>query len=183
MATPDTPFFPRKTVAWTAEQPTALRRVSLSVVQMAVITGVVLRVGRWLAYAPGSTSFLYLLGTFAAAPIFLLGMAALHLANYTIRHWLWRAPVFAALESATEMVTSLALITFGREFYGSQRAGFDDWFRLARIVFQVHLILVPLFAVILAGVVQVVRYAVLKHEHRDSTARAIHEEHERVQEH
>jgi hypothetical protein len=39
--------------------------------------------------------------------------------------------------------------------------------------------MVSLFALVLAGVVQVVRFLLLRSENRDHTAVAIHEEHER----
>jgi hypothetical protein len=181
MARHDTPFFPRKTVAWTAEEPPPLRRLSLSLVQMAVLAGILLRCYRALIYGPGSTSFFYLFSTVAVGAIFLFGMVTLHLANYTIRHWLWRAPAFAALASAAEMLTSLALITLNREWYGSAHATFDNWLSLSITILQRNLIAISLFALVLAGVVQVVRFALLKQEHRDSMATAIHAEHERAE--
>ena len=42
-----------------------------------------------------------------------------------------------------------------------------------------RIVMVSLFALVLAGVVQVVRYLLLRSENRDHTAVAIHEEHER----
>jgi hypothetical protein len=42
-----------------------------------------------------------------------------------------------------------------------------------------RVVMVSFFALVLAGVVQIVRYLLLRSENRDTTAVAIHEEHER----
>jgi hypothetical protein len=75
-----TSFFPRHTVTWKIEEPPAFRRLSLSLIEMAAITGVLLRLYRALAltHAPAD-SWAYLGGTFAIGAVFLLGMATLHL--------------------------------------------------------------------------------------------------------
>ncbi len=170
-------FFPRQTGAWkTIEEATSFRRVSLSVVEMAVLTGVVLRVYRATVISLGAgRGWLYLGATFAVAFALLFGMATLHLGNFTVRQWLWRAPVFAAIEAATEAAVSLGLIALGREPLGSERATFGDWPTMVRDVFIWRVGTVVVFALLLAGVVQLVRRILLKHEHRDHTLRAVHE--------
>ena len=61
-----TNFFPRQTVAWKLEEPPAFRRLTLSVVEMAVLTGVVLRLLRSIALTQGpADSWIYLGGAFA----------------------------------------------------------------------------------------------------------------------
>jgi hypothetical protein len=170
-------FFPGQTGAWkTIDDARSFRRVSLSVVEMAVLTGVALRAYRATVVSLGAgRGGLYLGATFAAGFILLFGMATLHLGNFTVRQWVWRAPVFAAIEAATESAVSLGLIALGREPLGSERATFADWPTMARDVFVWRVSTVVAFALLLAGVVQLVRRILLKREHRDHTLRAVHE--------
>ncbi len=170
-------FFPRQTGAWkTIDEATSFRRVSLSVVEMAVLTGVALRAYRAIVISLGSgRGWLYLGVTFAVGFFLLFAMATLHLGNYTVRQWLWRSPVFAAIEAATESAVSLGLIALGREPMGSERATFSDWPTMVRDVFVWRVGSVVVFALLLAGVVQLVRRVLLKREHRGHTLRAVHE--------
>ena len=172
-----TNFFPRHTVAWKIEEPPAFRRLTLSLVEMAVLTGVVLRLVRSIVLTQGpSDSWLYLGGTFAVSAILLFGMATAHLGNYPISHWLWRAPVFALVEAAAELIVSLPLIAAGREPMGSSRATFADWPGMALQTTVTRLVAMIVFAAILASVVQLVRRLWLRHDHREHTAIAVHDE-------
>lgn len=175
-----TSYFPRQTIAWKLEEPPAFRRLTLSLVEMAAITGVVLRLYRSLALTHGPNSALYFGGTLALGAVFLFGMVTVHLGNFTVRHWLWRAPAFALVEVAAEMLTSLLLIALHREPLGSGRAELSDWPAVAWRALESHLIAICLFALLLAGIVQLVRHALLRAEHREHTADAIHQEVERV---
>ena len=168
-------YFPRHTLTWKVEEPPAFRRLTLSLVEMAILTGVALRLYRSIVLSHGaSSSWLYLGGTFAIGAIILFAMCTMHLSNYPVRHWLWRAPAFALLETAAGMATSLLLIWFGREPYGTVRAEFQHWPAMAANTLLVHLIAVVVFALILAGVVQAVRIMLLRRQHREHTAEAIH---------
>ena len=179
-----TNFFPRQTVAWKLEEPPAFRRLTLSVVEMAVLTGVVLRLLRSIALTQGpADSWLYLGGTFVVGTIVLFGMATAHLGNYPISHWLWRAPTFAAIEAAAEMLVSVPLIAAGREPMGSTRATFADWPAMALETLVTRVVVMIVFAAILASVVQLVRRFLLRREHRESTAIAVHDEMVRSAEH
>lgn len=179
-----TNFFPRQTVAWKIEEPPAFRRLTLSVVEMAVLTGAVLRLLRSIALTQGpSDSWLYLGGTFALGAIILFGMATAHLGNYPISHWLWRAPAFAAIEAATELLVSLPLIAAGREPLGSSRATFADWPGMALQTTVTRLVAMIVFAAVLASVVQLVRRFLLRREDREHTAIAVHDEMVRAAEH
>ena len=169
-------FFPRQTVHWKLEEPAAFRKLTLSVVEMAVLTGVVLRLLRSLALRHPGSSWLYIGGLLALGAVILFGMATAHLGNYPVRHWLWRAPLFGALEAAAEAITSLPLIALGREPIGTARATIADWPLMAFEVLLYRTLAVCLFAAVLAGVVQLVRWVLLRHEHRDHTARAIHDD-------
>ena len=175
-------LFPRHTVEWKLEEPAAFRRLTLSLVEMAIITGIVIRLLRALALTRVGPSWGWLAGAFVLLAVLLFLAATAHLSNYPVRQWLWRAPAFAAAEALTEMVTSLVLIALHREAWGTTRADFHDWPRMAAFTFLFRLLVVVGFAAALAGVVQVVRYFLLRHEHRAGTVAAVHEEAERVAE-
>jgi hypothetical protein len=171
------PYFPRHTADWKIQEPPALRRFSMSIVEMAIVTGVLLRLYRALALTTGPTgSWVYLGTTFVLGSFFFFGMATLHLGNYPLRHWLWRAPVFAAIEATVESLTSLGLILAHREPMGSERAHLHEWAGITASIFFWRLVGVAIFALVLAGVVQFVRYLLLRHENRVHTAVAVHEE-------
>lgn len=172
-----TPYFPRTTVEWKIEEPPAFRRLSRSIWEMALITGVLFRLYRALAMTTGPTdSWVYFGATFAFGILFFLGMATLHVGNFPLKHWLWRAPAFGALEAAAESLTSLGLILAHREPIGSERAHLHDWLEIAARTFVWRLVVVVLFALLLAGVVQFVRYMLLRREDRVHTAVAVHDE-------
>jgi hypothetical protein len=170
-------FFPLDTHDWHIHEPAPIRRLSLSLVGMAVVAGVVIRLYRLmvLAYAGGGWLALGIIGGW----IILLALATLHLGNYPVRHWLWRAPLFGAVEAATELAVSAALTAAGLERMGTAYAHWHDWWQSLTWVLVTRVVVVCLFAALLAGVVQIVRYALLKREHREHTAIAIHEDHER----
>src|SRR3954465_2583627 len=106
-------FFPRQTIEHRLEEPNWARKFSFSLGEMAVVTGVLLRVYRVFVLTHGSNNWLYLGGVFVIGFGFLLGMLTAHLANYPLHQYLWRAPAFAAVEVAAEMVTSALLIYIG----------------------------------------------------------------------
>lgn len=173
-----TPYFPRHTVEWPKfEEPRVFRRFTRSLIEMAVITGVLFRLYRALAMTTGpASSWVYLASAFALGALFIFGMATLHLGNYPLRHWLWRAPLFGAVEAAAEALVSLALIFLRREPMGSERAHLHNWPEIAvsTLVWRVGGVIV--FALLLAGVVQFVRYVLLRRENRVHTAVAVHDE-------
>lgn len=173
-----TPYFPRQTVEWPRfEEPKVFQRLTRSLLEMAVITGVLFRLYRALAMTTGPTSnWAYLAGAFALGALFIFGMATLYLGNYPLRHWVWRAPLFGAVEAAAESLTSLALIYAHREPIGSERAHPHDWAGIATTTLVWRVGGVIIFALVLAGVVQFVRYLLLRREDRVHTAVAVHDE-------
>jgi len=156
-----TPYFPKHTVQWHIEEPTALRRFSLSLWEMALMTGVVLRLYRAVVLNYGATSWIWL-GALGVGLMIFCTMATLHLANFPARRWLWRAPLFALLEVSAEAATSLALIWLGREPQGSARAEWGDWPSMAFDTLVTRELTVLVWAVMLAIVVGVVRKVVLR---------------------
>ena len=173
-------FFPRHTIEWRLEEPAAFRKLSLSLVEMAVLTGVVLRLYRAivlsLAAEPG---WLFVGASMAVGAAFLVGMATLHLGNYPVHRWLWRAPAFGLVAAAAELATSFVLVLAGREPMGTGRATRDDWASMVPSVLVSRLVTVVVFALVLAGVVQLVRLWLLRRDHRDHTLRAVHDDHVR----
>jgi hypothetical protein len=171
-------FFPRHTIEWRLRELSSLRRLAVSLFGMAVTTGVVVHLYRWLvlSHRPGNLWLFFL--AVAGFFVILLGLATAHLGNHTVRTWLWRAPLFAVVESATEVVMSALLIAVGVERIGSQLATWSDWPSLALHMAIRRIAAVLIFALLLAVVVQWVRYLLLKAERRESTAIAVAKEQE-----
>ena len=154
-------FFPKHTVQWHFEEPTVLRRFSLSLWEMALLTGVAIRLYRAVVVNYGSTSWVWL-AALGVGVLMLCAMATVHLANYPMQGWVWRAPLFAFVEVAAESLTSLVLIYFGREPEGSARAEWRDWPALAIDALVTRTLIVCGWALVLAAVVWVVRRTILR---------------------
>lgn len=164
-------FFPRKSVAWKLEEPPPLRQVSLSLPYMAVLTGVPLRLWRAYSLTHGAPdSWTWVGGTFLIGMVFLYLMVTIHLGNYTLRQWAWRAPAFALLEAGTEILMSLALTTLGLEPLGADRAELADWLPTSVRTLIWRLVGIVLFAMVLGVVVSILRRLLLVAEHRSSVA-------------
>jgi len=182
-----TRYFPRDNVAWHLEEPRVLRKLTLSLPAMAVIAGILVRLIR-VGASELSTSWWGVFGGIALGLIVLLTTATAHLGNYPVKQWLWRAPLFGVAEGAAEAGVSALLTVIGVERLGSTRAHLSDWPSMATDTIvgtpglgflDGRVVMVSVFALVLAGVVQVVRYLLLRSANRDHTAVAIHEEHER----
>ncbi|HMA25221.1 MAG TPA: hypothetical protein VKP00_14530, partial [Gemmatimonadaceae bacterium] len=154
-------FFPNQTIEFKLEEPRAFRRFSFSLVEMAIVTGVLVRVVRLVALTHGSNNWFYLGGVLAIGAIFLLGMLTAHLANYPLQEYLWRAPLFALIEVTAEMATSALLIAVGREANGTVRAHWDDWLGMSLNALLYRGLAIVVWGLILAGVVQLVRRTIL----------------------
>ena len=150
-------FFPRHSVEWRLEEPPVFRRLSLSLFSMALLTGIVLRLLRAVTFTHGRASWLFYGAAFVVGLLILLGMTTAYLANWTLRSWLWRAPLFALVETAGEMATSLLLITLGREPEGAVRAELHDWPSMALRALLQNELSICLWAALLAGVIVFVR--------------------------
>ena len=150
-------FFPNHTIEIKIEEPQAFRRFSFSLVEMAIVTGVLIRLIRLVSLTHGSNNWFYLAGMVTVGLILLLGMLTAHLANYPLHQYLWRAPLFALIEVAAEMATSALLLTVGREANGTVRAHWDDWVGMGLNALLYRGLAIVLWGLILAGVVQLVR--------------------------
>ena len=133
----------RLTGAIRVREPAAFARLAKSLLEIALVTGIIARLYRMLVL-----------------------MASVHLSRFPIRDWLWRAPAFAAAEGVFESLASLILIAIGREPLGSNGAArFSDWTGIAIHTVVWRVVTISLFALLLAGVVKWVRYMILRKEH------------------
>ena len=157
------------------EEPPALRRLTLSLPEMALLTGVPLHLWRAFAFTHGTPdSAAWVGGTFLAGMTFLYVMLTLHLGNFTLRRWIWRAPAFAILVAGSEIVTSLALTALGLEPLGAERAELSDWLPMALQILLLRLVGIILFAFVLGVIVWIVRSLLLAGENRTHTVTAVH---------
>lgn len=167
--------FPRHSIAWRIEQPHLLRRVTLSLPVMALITGIILRLWRSYALTHGSPdSWAWVGGTLLVGIAFLFLMCAAHLANFTLRNWLWRAPLFAILEAGTEIGMSLALTALSLEPLGADKAELADWLPSGIRILFFRMLGIVLFSVVLATVVSILRRIIIVADHRGHTVEAVH---------
>jgi hypothetical protein len=152
-------FFPRHTVELRLEEPKAFRKLSFSLVEMAIVTGIIWRIYRVVALTHGTNNWLYASFVITLAVIFLIGMLTAHLANYPLHQYLWRAPAFTGIEVVSEMAVSALLIAIGREANGSVRAHWDDWPGMALNALLLRGLIFIGWGLILAGVVKLVQRA------------------------
>ena len=157
-------FFPRHTLELHIMEPKAFRRFSFSLVEMALVTGVLARVYRVFVLTHGPTNWLFIGLTVAVGAVFLLGMVTAHLANFPLSQYLWRAPVFAAAEVAAEMGTSALLIALGHEANGTVRTHWDDWIGMGLNALLVRGGMIMLWAALLGGAVLIARRTVGEEE-------------------
>ncbi|MDP9277820.1 MAG: hypothetical protein M3P00_00210 [Gemmatimonadota bacterium] len=156
-----------KSSEWDLEEPVAFARVARSPVELALITGVVIRLFRAVVLTHGNATTSYLGAALVLGSLFLLGMATLHLGRFPVREWPWRAPLFAVFETAGEMIVSLALIALHREPWGTARAEFVDWQAMATGVVFWRVLGVSVWALLLGATVSFIRGRVLKETGRE----------------
>jgi hypothetical protein len=156
-----------KSSEWDLEEPQAFARIARSPIELALITGVVIRLFRAVVLTHGEVTGTYLAAALVLGSLFLLGMATLHLGRFPVREWPWRAPLFAIFETAGEMTVSLVLIALHREPWGTARAEFTDWQPMATGVLFWRLIAVCVWALLLGLTVQFIRGRVLKETGRE----------------
>lgn len=148
-------FFPRDVVQWTDERLHPLRAFSLRTIELAGLTGVLLRVFRALVL--GATGWFVFVSGVVAAVIFLCAMLTWHLGNYPLRHWPMRVMGFAVVEVTAELGMSTLLIAFHQERYGSRLATWMDWWPMAGNTAVGRFVVIGIYALILAGAVKLVR--------------------------
>ena len=148
-------FFPRDVIDWSEERLHPLRVFALRTIEPAGITGVVLRLWRAVVLS-SDNALLVVLGILTGAA-FLCTMLTWHLGHYPQRRWPARALAFLLMEVTIELGMSSMLIVFRLERLGSTVAGFRDWWTLAAQTIWQRTLVVLLFTLLLALVVQLVR--------------------------
>jgi hypothetical protein len=156
-----------KTSEWDFEEPAAFTRIARSPIELALITGVVMRLFRAVVLTQGNASSSFLGAALVLGTLFLLGMATLHLGRFPVREWPWRAPLFAVFETAGEMAVSLLLISLHREPWGTARAEFTDWQPMVTGVLFWRVLGVSVWALLLGATVSFIRGRVLKDTGRE----------------
>jgi hypothetical protein len=156
-----------KTSEWDLEEPPAFARIAKSPFELAIVTGVVIRLFRAVVLTHGNATPSYLAASLVLGTLFLLGMATLHLGRFPLREWPYRAPLFAIFETVGEMIVSLILIALHREPWGTARAEFVDWQAMATGVVFWRVLGVSIWALLLGGTVSFIRGRVLKETGRD----------------
>jgi hypothetical protein len=156
-----------KSSEWDLEEPAAFARIARSPVELALITGIVIRLFRAVVLTHGNATTSYLGAALVLGSLFLLGMATLHLGRFPVREWPWRAPLFAVFETAGEMIVSLVLIALHREPWGTARAEFVDWQAMATGVVFWRVLGVSVWALLLGVTVSFIRGRVLKETGRE----------------
>ena len=157
-------FFPRRTIEFRAIELKLPRRVSLSLIGMAALTAVIVRLLRLLVLSSHALTVWEILPGFAVGNIILLGMAAAYLGNHPVHQWLWRAPLFAAVETVAEAVFSAVLIGMHVERIGQERAEWANWLPMSLTTLLRNEVKIVVFAVVLAVVVQAVRSSLIEKE-------------------
>ena len=159
------PYFPRHTGAWPSRlEVSRLRAATFSAALSGAATGVLLRVVRLVVFERDAGPLVYIAAWVVGLSI-LCGMLTLHLANYPLRRWPLRVAAFWLAEVAAEMVTSALLIAAGLEPRGSSAvAHFHDLPDMAVTTLLWRGAILGLFATVLAGVVQLVRRTLPRHE-------------------
>lgn len=165
----------RLTGAIRVREPAAFARLARSILEMAFITGIIARLYRMMVLSRATTPTNAAIALTVGA-IFLLMMATLHLSRFPLRDWLSRAPAFAAAEGVAEAMVSVLLIWAGREPLGSSGAAhFHDWPGMALSTIIWRVVVISVFAALLALVVKWVRFMILRNEHQawsEGTVRA-----------
>lgn len=173
------PFFPESPFSGTRVD-SLIARIPRSLIPMALITGIVVHLYRVFVLASPTITFgwisLFLAG--AGEYVLLLSLTTVYLGNHPVRQWIWRVPLFTVAEWLVEAAAVAVLIRVRFERIGSEQARAGDLSSIVidRLIW--HGAAIITFSFTLAVVVQTVRYALLKHEHRDSTAIRIHDERE-----
>src|SRR5665647_929920 len=150
---------------WRVREPAAFTRLARSLVDMALVTGIIARLYRAMVLSRSTSANGFFIVTLTIGALFLLAMATIHLSRFPLREWVWRAPAFAALEGVFEMLVSVLLISMHRESLGTGAAHFRDWPGMAMGTIGWRIVTISLFSLFLAGVVKWVRYLLLRKEH------------------
>jgi len=139
---------------------TPWQRVSQALPWYGFGIGVLIRLYRWLVLAViAPETWTSILGTIAVGVVLMCGLATTHFASFSLRSWRWRAPLLGLCIGAGDAVTSLLLTLLHKERGGHALATLADWPGAAVTVVLTRVLVVSLFAAVLAVVVTALRKA------------------------
>jgi len=138
-----------KSSEWDLEEPAAFTRIARSPIELALITGVVMRLFRAVVLTHGEATSTFLGAALVLGTLFLLGMATLHLGRFPV------------------------LIALHREPWGTARAEFMDWQAMATNVVFWRVLGVSVWALLLGVTVSFIRGRVLKETGREVDAKTL----------
>ncbi len=151
-------FFPRDVVLWGEEHLHPLRAFAVRAIEPAFLTGLVLRLYRALVLgATMSAGWVAFVIGLTGGVLILCGMLTWHLGNFPTRRWPLRVVIFVLIEVVAEMGVSSLLIGLHRERFGSRVATWSDWWPMAAQTLVERAVVMIVFALVLAGCVQLVR--------------------------
>jgi hypothetical protein len=136
---------------------TSLRVFSRSTLELAGITGVLVRLYR--AVILGGDAFAnwpMFIAALVAGVVFVCAVLTWHLSNFTLRRWPARVAAFVGIEVAAEFGMSSVLIALRREPIGSAMATWADWWPLAGQTLLERGLVMGGYAALLAGAMWVV---------------------------
>ena len=158
-------FFPRDVIHWGEERLHPLRAFAVRSLEPAGITGIVLRIYRAVVLSATPTAdWIAFVGGLTLGALFVCGMLTWHLGNFPVRRWAWRVVAFIVIEVSAELGMSSLLIAFHRERFGARVATWGDWWPMAGQTLIERTVILVLFALALAGSVQLVRRALDKRQ-------------------
>jgi hypothetical protein len=133
-------------------RPATWRTFSRNTLELAGITGVVLRLYRAAVLSLESfSSWPMFIGALIVAVVLLCAVLTWNLSNFPIRRWPSRVAVFLGIEVASEFGMSSVLIALRREPLGSGMATWHDWWPLAGQTLLERGLVMAAYATLLAG--------------------------------
>lgn len=163
------PFFPHEHIDWEQFEPAFIRRLSLSLVFMALFTGALLRVYRVLVLGVPMRHPAAVVAAYLAGIALLAVLVTLHLGNFPLRQWTWRAPAFAAVQSVASLAVSSLMVALGMERFGSTAMGWAQWRTDVPATVLRNELAVCGYALLLAGAVTIVRRLLIRRAQQEQS--------------
>ncbi len=152
-----TPTLPSGTHVLPPSRHATLRVFSRSTLELAGITGVLLRLYRAVVLSGDAfANWPMFIAGLVAGVVFVCAVLTWYLSNFTFRRWPARVAAFVGVEVAAEFGMSSVLIAVGREPIGSAMATWADWWPLAGQTLLERGLVMGGYAALLAGAMWVV---------------------------
>jgi hypothetical protein len=140
-----------------APRPVSWRALSRSTLELAGVTGILVRLYRAAVLGPDTPlSWPMFIAALIVAVVFVCGVLTWHLSNFHLKRWPYRVALFVAVEVFAEFGMSSVLIALKREPLGSGLATWADWWPLAGQTLLERGLVLGGYATLLAGVMWLV---------------------------